>query len=67
MKGDSFTRTGAGLLSQKIEAYWRARGFEGIRVRREPMKGEPDMYQVRSNIGANGFPPRVPWSAADGQ
>jgi hypothetical protein len=61
---NTYSKPGAGALAKKISAYWKARGYSGIEtwvepvwaVRPEDQEGRP--YQVRSNIGPSGFPPR---------
>lgn len=58
------TATNARALQSRIERYWRARGYLGIKTWLEAGPGLTDnnteklMYFVRSNIGPNGFPPR---------
>lgn len=49
----------AGLLATFIEAYWKARGFRGIKAERFPVDPLlPDgAWGVRSNC-VNGYPPR---------
>jgi hypothetical protein len=62
---NSMTRLGAQALCQKIERYWRKRGFLGIETYLLHQKvtpaysphGDQEFYFVRSNIGPSGFPP----------
>lgn len=47
-------------LADKVKTYWRARGYAGIKVW---VTNDRDMrdrivYCIRSNIGADGFPPK---------
>lgn len=55
---DYLTRYGAGVLAEKIQKFWTERGYAGIRVERSEIKGIFDHFQVRSNIGRDGFPPK---------
>ena len=57
---DACCEGGAEKIAADIEAYWRRRGYPGIRVRimAERDKKSNLIYGVRSNIGPNGFPPR---------
>jgi len=59
---DSMNKSGAMRLCMAIETYWRGRGYN-CKTRIEPVKaftedGDVKIYQVRSNIGPKGFPPR---------
>ena len=53
---DYLTRGGAQMIVDKIAAYWRSRGFHGIRAEVYPINRVGD-FGVRSNIRSNGFPP----------
>ena len=61
---DTYTKTGAEKLAQKIESYWLRNGYLGVKVWVEPIIGFFDekhgkqipMYRVASNI--NPFPPK---------
>lgn len=64
---DCCSKEGALALCEKIEAHWKARGYFGIKTRLEEFKipwqsrhKSEDVlgYAVRTNIGANGFPPK---------
>ncbi len=60
---DYMTNEGAAHLARTIRRHWRLRGYRGIEVRIEPVRGEglegdDYHYQVRTNIGPNGYPPR---------
>lgn len=57
---DYYTRYGAGILVSTIEAYWKARGFAGIRAERFAIPGTVELFGVKSNIGLMGLPPRAP-------
>ena len=55
-------KSGAEALAVRLANYWRKRGFHGIRtsLMRIAHNGGRDMlWCVRSNIGPNGFPPRL--------
>lgn len=55
---DLFSSYGAGRLAKHIEDYWRARGYAGIVAERYEI-GVGEAWGVRSNIGPNGYPPRI--------
>lgn len=56
---DYMTNEGAAHLARTIRRHWRMRGYRGIEVRLEPIRdGDIEHYQVRTNIGPDGFPPR---------
>jgi hypothetical protein len=65
---NNLTEFEAQKLRARIERYWRARGYDGIKTRWEYMSrhdvapeektGSLDWWAVRSNIGPSGFPPR---------
>jgi len=55
---DYFSQHGAGVLANRIETFWKSRGFPHTRVERYQI-GD-DVFGVRSNIGPNGMPPRFP-------
>lgn len=60
---DYMTNEGAAHLARTIRRHWRMRGYKGIEVRLEPIRGEGAdaddyWYQVRTNIGRDGYPPR---------
>ncbi|MDW3204594.1 MAG: hypothetical protein R8L07_03545 [Alphaproteobacteria bacterium] len=48
-------------VAAAIEDYWRSRGYPGIRVRyyRRPTGagGAPAGYDLRTNLGPDGYPP----------
>lgn len=56
---DLLTSSGAGVLAKAIETHWRERGFAGIVAERYLIDGSRENYGVRSNIGPDGYPPRV--------
>lgn len=56
--GDKYTRAGAKHLVNLIESYWTHRGYPLIRAEAHELRDMPGLYGVRSNIGADGFPPR---------
>lgn len=58
-KTDFLTKYGAGLLVDHIVQFWQLRGFHGIKAERYLIGGTADTYGVRSNIGADGFPPHT--------
>lgn len=48
--------------AQRLVAYWKGRGYHGIRVtviRELHAKDNSPIYCIRSNIGPDGFPPKV--------
>lgn len=54
---------GAKKLARKIEDYWKKRGYYGIETWVidqvcNAKSGPETFYFVRTNIGANGFPPK---------
>lgn len=58
---------GATALAQRIEQFWRDRGYHGIKTFIEANEcverkagGGHMLYSVRSNIGPLGYPPAVP-------
>ncbi len=53
---DYMTRSGSQLIVDRIAAYWRARGWHGIKVEAYQVNHFGD-FGVRSNIRADGFPP----------
>ena len=68
---DGFSAYGAGRLRSKIHDYWIRRGFLGIKVWMEKVSGESQglnnrtsVYIIRSNIGPDGYPPRLPGMAS---
>jgi hypothetical protein len=73
---NTLSEAGAKRLARKIEDYWRARGYAGIKTKiadhivdgalLEPGERRT-IYFVRSNIGALGFPPRKDGAALDGK
>jgi hypothetical protein len=64
---NTLTAAGARRLAHKIEDYWQARGYAGVKTKivdhivdnalLEPGERRT-IYFVRSNIGLLGFPPR---------
>jgi hypothetical protein len=61
---DYMTNEGAAHLARTIRRHWRLRGYHGIEVWLEPIRGEGEqaddyLYQVRTNIGPDGYPPRA--------
>jgi hypothetical protein len=58
MSDDKLTFASATRLASKIEQHWRARGFALIQASARRIPYSVDEYEVRSNIGPNGFPPR---------
>jgi hypothetical protein len=55
------TYADAAFVAEKIEMYWRARGYLGIRTWIERRKAHVqawDGWDVRSNLGADGYPPK---------
>lgn len=59
---DYMTNDGAAHLARTIRRHWKLRGYRGIDVRIEPVRGEGEddcRYQVRTNIGPDGYPPRA--------
>jgi hypothetical protein len=61
MNTDWMSNEGAAHLAKTIRRHWMLRGYKGIEVRIEPVRGDVDEdfhYQVRTNIGPNGYPPR---------
>lgn len=56
---DFYTAFGAAMLCTDIEAYWRKRGYDGIRAVRFEIAGSPGHFGVRSNLGPTGYPPRT--------
>ncbi len=77
---DSLSLDGAIKLAARIRDYWKSRGYEGICA--EPVEimmideyrsdwgrasDQPkSIFGIRSNIGANGFPPKRVLLAAQG-
>jgi hypothetical protein len=67
---ETLTESSARRLARTIEAYWRGRGYLGIKCRIEHAVVECEtrgddykphaVFSVRSNIGPAGFPPRAP-------
>lgn len=56
MTQDSLTFTGAQKIAEQIIAYWSARGYHGIKAEPYRLNDSGD-FGVRSNVGAQGFPP----------
>lgn len=56
------TQEGAYQLARRIEHYWRDKGYLGIRAWVTERMGQGKhygaFYDVRSNIGPMGYPPR---------
>ena len=58
---DSLSQGGAERLAERIETYWRLRGYFGIKTTLDVFPlGDKFGYAVRSNIGPKGFPPKLP-------
>lgn len=57
---DYMTNDGAAHLARTIRRHWKLRGYRGIDVRIEPvLDGVAEYrYQVRTNIGPDGYPPK---------
>lgn len=55
---DFLTRHGADLIATHLVAYWRARGFQGLRA--TPYEVTPGTWGVRSNM-VGGIPPSLKW------
>lgn len=55
-KVEVFTREQAQELADRIIAYWRSRGFHGIRANVRRLNSFGD-WTVASNLNARGFPP----------
>lgn len=53
-EGGPYTKYGAGLLVDRINAYWAERGFKAVRAERYAIRGE-GVWGVRSNL-VNGLP-----------
>jgi hypothetical protein len=50
------THKGTKALAERVRAYWRARGFDGIEVELFPIWSNMDALAIRSNL-VNGLPP----------
>jgi hypothetical protein len=59
MATDYYSQYGAGVLAATIDAYWRERGYLGIRVSRFEVWPGAGVFGIRSNIGPTGYPPRL--------
>lgn len=54
-------RSDAAVMADQIERYWKHQGYYGIRtylVRRKGIEGVQDGWEIKSNIGPDGYPPR---------
>ena len=64
MRTDLSSQHGAEQIAARIKEYWRARGYAGIAAsisRRNTGSRTADqryVWEVRSNIGPNGYPPQ---------
>lgn len=65
MINDSCTFTGAQALARQIEEHWLNAGYpkisttlDRIMLSRDTKWTREPLYQIRSNIGAKGYPPR---------
>lgn len=55
---DHYTKPGAEALAQRIESFWKTRGFEFVQVTPYRITGlDAVFWGIRSNI-QNGYPPR---------
>jgi hypothetical protein len=60
---DACSKIGATRIADRIQIYWRSKGFMGISASAVEVcvenrrHGDPAVYAIVSNIGANGFPP----------
>ena len=56
-----FTKHEASTQANLLEAYWLRQGYRGIRVWLERRKDTDDAaegWEIRSNIGPHGYPPK---------
>ena len=57
---NSFTADGARELAERITAYWKGRGYDGVKAWVElakPEEGNGYLYTVQTNL-VGGLPPR---------
>ena len=55
---DHYTKPGATRLAERLESYWRTRGYRGVKVSIYPIPNMASRFWgIRSNI-RNGIPPR---------